>query len=59
MDPRGRASFRSNPGLVCPEQYPDRDVSARNDGYVTVTPLPFDLTHDVLLRRMGDWEWRL
>jgi 5'-nucleotidase len=57
VDPRGRVYFWSNPELACPEPHPDSDVSALNDGYITVTPLQFDLTHEALLRQIGDWEW--
>src|SRR3984885_10089960 len=44
-DPRGRVYFWSSPDFFCPEPHPDTDVSALAEGYVTVTPLQFDLTH--------------
>ena len=28
-------------------------------GYITVTPLQFDLTHAVMLEQMKDWQFRL
>jgi broad specificity polyphosphatase/5'/3'-nucleotidase SurE len=37
----------------------DTDVSGMEEGYVAVTPLQFNLTHEVLLRQMSEWEWRL
>ena len=59
VDPRGRTYFWTGPGLECPNPHPDTDVAALADGYVTVTPLQFDLTHHALLERMNDWAWRL
>jgi 5'-nucleotidase len=58
-DPRGRVYFWSNPGFGCPEPLPDTDVTALEEGYITVTPLQFDLTHAEMLRQMRDWPWRL
>jgi 5'-nucleotidase len=58
-DPRGRVYFWSNPGFSCPAPHPDTDVSALEEGYITVTPLQFDLTHAGMLRQMQDWPWRL
>jgi 5'-nucleotidase len=59
IDPRGRVYFWSNPDFGCPEPHPDSDVTALGEGYVTVTPLQFNLTHEVMLRKMSEWEWRL
>ncbi len=59
VDPRGRTYFWTNPGYDCPEPHPDTDVTALAEGYVTVTPLQFNLTHAALLREMGGWQWRL
>jgi 5'-nucleotidase len=59
VDPRGRVYFWSNPGINCPEPHPDTDVSAMQEGYITVTPLQFNLTHAVLLEQMGKWQWQL
>jgi 5'-nucleotidase len=58
-DPRGRVYFWNNPDYLCPEPHPDSDVTALGEGYITVTPLQFDLTHAVLLERMKDWQWQL
>jgi 5'-nucleotidase len=59
IDPRGRTYFWSSPHFSCPEPHPDTDVTALAEGYVTVTPLQFDLTHAVLLEQMSRWQWRL
>ena len=58
-DPRGRVYFWTNPGFCCPEPHPDTDVTALAEGYITVTPLQFDLTHEPLLREMSGWKWQL
>ena len=44
VDPRGRVYFWSHPGLSC-QPHPDTDVTALEEGYITVTPLQFNLTH--------------
>src|SRR5262249_33309567 len=59
VDPRGRAYFWTRPDFCCPAPHPDTDVTTLADGYITVTPLQFDLTHQVLLRQMNGWKWRL
>jgi 5'-nucleotidase len=58
-DPRGRVYFWTNPEFGCPDPHPDTDVTALAEGYVTVTPLQFDLTQAERLREMSEWEWRL
>src|SRR5262249_26877405 len=58
-DRRGRVYFWSRPDFHCPEPHPDTDVTALAEGYITVTPLQFDLTQAALLQQMQGWEWRL
>jgi 5'-nucleotidase len=58
-DPRGRVYFWASPDFSCPEPHPDTDVSALADGYITVTPLQFDLTQRALLQEMNGWPWWL
>ncbi len=58
-DPRGRTYFWSNPGLTCPAPHPDTDVTALAEGYITVTPLQFNLTQWQRLEGMADWQWKL
>jgi 5'-nucleotidase len=57
VDPRGRVYFWTVPELRCPDPHPDTDVSALGEGYITVTPLQFNLTHRPLLETMRDWKW--
>ena len=59
VDPRGRLYFWSNPEFSCPDPHPDTDVTALAEGWITVTPLQFDLTHAARLRDMSAWQWTL
>jgi 5'-nucleotidase len=56
-DPRGRVYFWNSPGT--PEMIPDPDTdeAALADGYITVTPLQFNLTHGARLKEMMSWNW--
>lgn len=57
VNPRGRTYFWASPEFSCPEPHPDTDVDALNEGYITVTPLQFDLTDHARLKTMTDWQW--
>jgi 5'-nucleotidase len=57
IDPRGRVYFWSGPNFSCPEPHPDTDVTAMAEGYITVTPLQFDLTQAEMLEKMKEWKW--
>ncbi len=59
IDPRGRVYFWSGADFGCPDPHPDTDETALQEGYITVTPLHFNLTHAVMLEKMKDWEWTL
>jgi 5'-nucleotidase len=59
IDPRGRVYFWSTPEFGCPDPHPDTDVTALAEGYVTVTPLQFDLTHQRQIEEMAEWDWQL
>ena len=59
VDPRGRVYFWTTPDFSCPDPHPDTDVSALGEGYITVTPLQFNLTHRPLLEKMRDWQWKV
>jgi 5'-nucleotidase len=58
-DPRGRLYFWSGPDFGCPDPHPDTDETALREGYITVTPLHFNLTDAATLAKMTDWEWTL
>lgn len=57
IDPRGRVYFWNSPDFECSAVGPNTDVGALAEGYITVTPLQFDLTDAVRLREMADWSW--
>jgi 5'-nucleotidase len=57
VDPRGRVYFWNNPSIECPNPHPDTDVTAMAEGYITVTPLQFNLTHEEQLQEMRHWTW--
>lgn len=59
VDPRGRVYFWSGQDFRCSEPHPDTDVTALTEGYITVTPLQFNLTHAALLQKMQEWRWEL
>ena len=58
-DPRGRSYFWNSSVFTLGDTDDDTDVAALRDGYMTVTPLHFDLTHYPMLREWKDKEWRL
>ena len=51
-DPRGRVYFWNAPGTPEMKPDPDSDEFALSEGYITVTPLQFDLTNHELTRRL-------
>jgi 5'-nucleotidase len=59
VNPRGRTYFWADPEFRCPEPHPDTDVTALAEGYVTVTPLKFDLTDHARLGELQTWDWTL
>lgn len=58
VNPRGRTYFWTGPEFHCPDPHPDTDVTALAEGFITVTPLQFDLTDHKRLATMGEWEWK-
>lgn len=58
IDPRGRVYFWNGPDFRCPDPHPDTDVTALAEGFITVTPLQFNLTQAALLEGMRAWKWR-
>lgn len=59
VNPRGRTYFWTSPEFRCPDPHPDTDVTALAEGYITVTPLQFDLTDHARLQQLKQWEWKL
>ena len=58
VDPRGRTYYWLGADYGCAEPHPDTDETALAEGYVTLTPLQFDLTHHTMLAKMERREWR-
>jgi 5'-nucleotidase len=59
VNPRGRTYFWTSPEFTCPDPHPDTDVTALAEGYITLTPLQFDLTDRARLEPMREWEWKV
>lgn len=59
VNPRGRTYFWASPEFLCPDPGVGSDVEALNDGYITVTPLKFDLTDHARLAELQKREWRI
>ena len=57
-DPRGRDYFWNSSVFTLQESENDTDVAALRDGYITITPLQFDLTHMIILREWEGFDWR-
>jgi 5'-nucleotidase len=58
-DPRGRVYFWNVPGTMIPEPSPDTDEAALRDGFITVTPLQFNLTNHDQLATLRRWDWSI
>ncbi len=59
VNPRGRTYFWTSPDFLCPDPRPGTDVEALADGYITVTPLKFDLTDHARLTELQSREWKV
>lgn len=58
-DPRGRSYYWATNEPPPPPGEHETDLTALAQGYVTLTPLDFDLTHRPLLAEMDGWKLRL
>ncbi len=58
LDPRGRAYYWNSSIFSLGNTEPGTDVAALRDGYITVTPLQFDLTYYPMLHEWEGKEWR-
>lgn len=57
QDPRGRVYFWMAGSVVDAGNDPDSDVEAVKAGYVSVTPVHFDLTNYAILDMVKSWDW--
>ncbi len=58
-DPRGRSYFWNSTQFTLGNTEEDTDVAALRDGYITVTPMQFDLTHYPMMREWKEADWSL
>ena len=59
VNPRGRTYFWTSPEFLCPDPQPGADVAALAEGYITVTPLKFDLTDHSRLEELRGRTWKV
>jgi 5'-nucleotidase len=59
IDPRGRPYYWNSTVFSLGNTDLDTDVAALRDGYITVTPLQFDLTHYSMLREWQERDWAI
>lgn len=57
MDPRGRPIFWLDGAMPARDSCPNTDLEAVMEGYVSITPLRFDVTDRTLLPRVAEWDW--
>lgn len=56
VDPQGNTIYWLD-GRMPDDAGPDTDVGALRDGYITITPLRPDLTHESEVATIADWKW--
>jgi len=56
-DPRGRTYYWMSYTPPYHLEGPETDVTSLAEGYITVTPLHFDMTRHDLLGELGRWDW--
>lgn len=59
FDPRGRPYFWATSEPPPPPGELETDLTALRKGFVTLTPLNFDLTHERVLAEMQAWQFQL
>jgi 5'-nucleotidase len=59
QDPKGRDYFWNTSVFKLGETEQDTDVAALRDGYITITPLQFDLTDHRVLKGWQDGNWKV
>lgn len=58
-DPRGQDYFWNNTVFTLGQNNDDTDVSALRNGYITVTPLQFDMTSHKLMQEWSTRPWQI
>jgi 5'-nucleotidase len=59
VNPRGRTYFWASPEFLCPDPHPGADVAALAEGFITVTPLKFDLTDHARVEELRGRSWKV
>jgi 5'-nucleotidase len=59
QDPKGRNYYWATNEPPPPPGETETDLTALNKGYVTLTPLHYDMTRHVVLAEMAQWEMRI
>ncbi len=59
VDPRGRNYYWASSDPPPPRSVHETDLTALADGFLTLTPLNFDLTHSARLAEMQGWTFTL
>ncbi len=57
QDPSGRTYYWLTGEVVNNEEGPEVDSTALKEGYVSITPIHYDLTDKELLRQLKDWHF--
>ena len=57
VDPRGRNYFWAVNEPMPPHGDIETDISALEKGFITLTPLHYDMTHRQVLTAMQQWRW--
>lgn len=60
VDPRGRTYYWLAGELMKKDNPPDSDVVAVDEGYVSITPLQFNLSNKKMMQKLNKWDipWR-
>ena len=56
-DPRGRQYYWMTGEIVNPVNASDLDSSVLEDGYVSITPIHYELTNNNFLKPLNDWDF--
>ncbi|MBM4094269.1 MAG: 5'/3'-nucleotidase SurE, partial [Planctomycetes bacterium] len=59
QDPKGRTYYWAMPEVESPPPGADTDLSALERGFVTLTPLQYDMTARRAMAAMATWQFRL
>ncbi len=57
-DPGGSTYYWLVGGLEVAVEEAGTDIESVNDGYISITPLCYDLTDNGLLKGLGSWDWK-